>query len=66
MYFPEREGAVFFPDYCFFAERRLVNYIIEEKRVKNLDDCEPIGTLSIDNTMHDDEFHNPGRIGSSI
>ena len=29
-----------FPDYYFFAERRLVNHIIEEKVVKNLDDCE--------------------------
>ena len=29
-----------FPDYYFFAERRLVNHSIDEKRVKNLDDCE--------------------------
>ena len=29
-----------FPDYYFFAERRLVNHTIEEKHVKNLDDCE--------------------------
>ena len=29
-----------FPDYHFFSERRLVNHAIEEKRVKNLDDCE--------------------------
>ena len=29
-----------FPDYFFFAERRLVNHAVEEKRVKNLDDCE--------------------------
>ena len=29
-----------FPDYHFFSERRLVNHTIEEKRVKNLDDCE--------------------------
>ena len=29
-----------FPDYHFFAERRLVNHTIEKKRVKNLDDCE--------------------------
>ena len=29
-----------FPDYYFFAERRLVNYVTEKKRVKNLDDCE--------------------------
>ena len=29
-----------FPDYYFFAEIRLVNHTIDEKRVKNLDDCE--------------------------
>ncbi|CAH3164832.1 unnamed protein product, partial [Pocillopora meandrina] len=29
-----------FPDYYFFAERRLVNHAIDEKRVKDLDDCE--------------------------
>ena len=29
-----------FPDYYFFAKRRLVNHTIDEKRVKNLDDCE--------------------------
>ena len=29
-----------FPDCYFFAERRLVNHTIDEKRVKNLDDCE--------------------------
>ena len=29
-----------FPDYYFFAERRLVNHIIEKVRVNNLDDCE--------------------------
>ena len=29
-----------FPDYYFFAERRLVNHTIDEKLVKNLDDCE--------------------------
>ena len=29
-----------FPDYYFFAERRLVHHTIEETRVKNLDDCE--------------------------
>ena len=36
----ERERAIVFPDYYFFAERRLVNHTIDEKRVKNLDDCE--------------------------
>ena len=29
-----------FPDYYFFAERRLVNHTIETRKVKNLDDCE--------------------------
>ena len=29
-----------FPDYYFFAERRLVNHIIETRKVKNFDDCE--------------------------
>ena len=29
-----------FPACYFFAERRLVNHTIDEKRVKNLDDCE--------------------------
>ena len=29
-----------FPDYYFFAERRLVNHTIATKYVKNFDDCE--------------------------
>ena len=29
-----------FPDYFFFAERRLVNHKIETKNVKDLDHCE--------------------------
>ena len=29
-----------FPDYYFFAERRLVNHTIETRKVKNFDDCE--------------------------
>ena len=29
-----------FPDYFFFAERRLVNHKIETKHVKDLDHCE--------------------------
>ena len=29
-----------FPDYYFFAGRRLENHTIEKKRVNNLDDCE--------------------------
>ncbi|XP_066022877.1 uromodulin-like [Pocillopora verrucosa] len=36
----ERERAMVFPDYYFFAERRLVNHVTEKERVKNLDDCE--------------------------
>ena len=39
-----------FPDYHSIAERRLVNHIIEEKRVKNLDDCELMCYLN-DNCM---------------
>ena len=26
----------------------------------------PLGTLSIDNEMHDDDVHNPRRIGSRV
>ena len=40
MYFSERNRKMLFPDYHSIAERRLVNHIIEEKRVNNLDDCE--------------------------
>ena len=29
-----------FPDYYFFSKRRLENYTIETRKVKNLDDCE--------------------------
>ena len=29
-----------FPDYFFFAERRLVNHVVETKHVKDLDHCE--------------------------
>ena len=29
-----------FPDYYFFAKRRLENYTIETRKAKNLDDCE--------------------------
>ena len=36
----ERERAMLFPDYYFFAKRRLENYTIETRKVKNLDDCE--------------------------
>ena len=37
-----------FPDYYFFAERRLVNHTIEEKHVNNLDDCELLCYLNDD------------------
>ena len=36
----ERERAMLFPDYYFFAKRRLENYTIETRTVKNLADCE--------------------------
>ena len=36
----EWERAMLFPDYYFFAKRRLENYTIETRKVKNLDDCE--------------------------
>ena len=39
-YISERDRTMLFPDSFFFAERRLVNHTIDEKRVKNLDDCE--------------------------
>ena len=29
-----------FPDYYFFAERRLVDHTIETRKVNNFDDCE--------------------------
>ena len=36
----EWQRAMLFPDYYFFAKRRLENYTIETRKVKNLDDCE--------------------------
>ena len=48
MYFSESDRKMLFPDYYFFAERRLVNHMIEEKRVKNLDDCELLCYLNDD------------------
>ena len=48
LYFSERDRKMLFPEYYFFAERRLVNHIIEEKRVKNLDDCELLCYLNND------------------
>ena len=50
-----------FPDYYFFAERRLVNHIIENKSVKNLDDCELMCYLNDDcvslNFKKDSEYN---------
>ena len=37
-----------FPDYYFFAERRLVNHTIETRKVKNLDDFELLCYLNDD------------------
>ena len=48
IYFSERDRKILFPDYYFFAERSLVNHIIEEKRVKNLGDCELLCYLNDD------------------
>ena len=48
MYFSERDRKILFPDYYFFAERSLVNHIIEEKSVKNLGDCELLCYLNDD------------------
>ena len=48
MYFSERDRKMLFPDYYFFAKRRLVNHMIEEKRDKNLDDCELLCYLNDD------------------
>ena len=53
-----------FPDYYFFAERRLVNHTIEKKRVNNLDDCELMCYLNDDcvslNFKKDSEDNKPG------
>ena len=48
MYFLERDRKMLFPDYYLFAERRLVKHTIEEKRVKNFDDCELMCYLNDD------------------
>ena len=36
----ERDRTMLFPDYFFFAKRRLMNHKIETKYVKDLDHCE--------------------------
>ncbi len=36
----EWDRELYFPDYYFYAERRLVNHTIKTLRVKSLDDCE--------------------------
>ena len=50
-----------FPDYYFFAERHLVNHIIENKSVNNLDDCELMCYLNDDcvslNFKKDSEYN---------
>ena len=55
-----------FPDYYFFAERRLVNHTLEEKPVDNLDDCELMCYLNDDcvslNFKKDTENNKPGHI----
>ena len=62
----ERERAMLFPDYYFFSGRRLVNHAIEEKRVKNLDDCELLCYLSDScvslNFRKDPDNNQPGHI----
>ena len=62
----ERERAMVFPDYYFFAERRLVNHTLEEKPVDNLDDCELMCYLNDDcvslNFKKDPENNKPGHI----
>ena len=45
-----------FPDYYFFAERRLVNHTIEKKRVNNLDDCELMCYLN-DDCVNNEAVH---------
>ena len=59
----ERERAMVFPDYYFFAERCLVNHTIEKKRVNNLDDCELMCYLNDDcvslNFKKDPEAEEP-------
>ena len=48
-----------FPDYYFFAERRLVNHTIETRKVKNLDDCELLWYLN-DNCVSLNFKKDPG------
>ena len=55
----ERERAMLFPDYYFFAERRLVNHTIETRKVKNLDDCELLCYLN-DNCVSLNFKKDPG------
>ena len=66
MYFSERDRKMLFPDYHSIAERRLVNHIIEEKHVKNLDDCELMCYLNDDcvssNFKKDPENNEPVNI----
>ena len=62
----ERERALLFPDYYFFAKRRLENYTIETTKVKNLDDCELMCYLNDNcvslNFKKDPDNNDPGHI----
>ncbi|CAH3152188.1 unnamed protein product, partial [Pocillopora meandrina] len=60
-----RERAMLFPDYYFFAERRLVNHTIETRKVKNLDDCELLCYLN-DNCVSLNFKKDPGIISNSF
>ena len=66
MYFSERDRKMLFPDYYFFAKRRLLNHMIEEKRVKNLDDCKLLCYLNDDcvslNFKNDPDDNEPVHI----
>ena len=55
-----------FPDYYFFAKRRLENCIIETRKVKSLDDCELLCYLNDNcvslNFKKDPDNNDPGHI----
>ena len=55
-----------FPDYYFFAKRRLENCIIETRKVKSLDDCELLCYLNDNcvslNFKNDPDNNDPGHI----
>lgn len=39
-FFSERDRELYFPNYYFFADRRLINHTIKTVYVKDLDSCE--------------------------